>query len=123
MHISLENPDYRYICRGVSPSGVLVNNLELRASFILAPNQLLENWALRDMSALDAEHWQPVIALKPGLFILGTGESQVFPEPKHLAFFLQQGIGFEVMNNAAAARPFNILANEGRNVVAGFVVA
>ncbi|MBP6533642.1 MAG: hypothetical protein KA218_01150 [Arenimonas sp.] len=123
MHISLENPDYRFICRGVSPSGVLVNNLELRASFILAPNQLHENWALRDMSALEAEHWQPVIALQPGLFILGTGETQVFPEPKHLAFFLQQGIGFEVMNNAAAARTFNILANEGRNVVAGFVVA
>lgn len=123
MHLSLENPDYRYICRGVSPSGVWVNNLELRASFILAPNQLLENWALRDIAALDAGHWQPVIALQPGLFILGTGETQIFPEPKHLAFFLQQGIGFEVMNNAAAARTFNILANEGRNVVAGFVVA
>lgn len=123
MHISLENPDYRYICRGVSPAGVLVNNLALRASFILAPNQLLENWALRDMSRLAAEHWQPVIALQPSLFILGTGETQIFPEPKHLAFFLQQGIGFEVMNNAAAARTFNILANEGRNVVAGFVVA
>ncbi len=39
MQLSLENPDYRYICRGVSPSGVLVNNLELRTSFILAPNQ------------------------------------------------------------------------------------
>jgi uncharacterized protein len=123
MHLSLENPDYRYICRSVSPSGIRVNDLELSASFILAPNQLLENWALRDMAALDAEHWQPVIALKPGLFILGTGESQIFPEPKHLAFFLQQGIGFEVMNNAAAARTFNILANEGRNVVAGFVLA
>lgn len=122
MHISLENPDYRYICRGVSPSGVLVNNLELRDSFILTPNQLVENWALRDLSALEAEHWQPVMALKPGLFILGTGDTQIFPEPKHLAFFLQQGIGFEVMNNAAAARTFNILANEGRNVVAGFVV-
>ena len=123
MHLSLENPDYRYICRGVSPSGIRVNNLELSASFILAPNQLLENWALRNMAALDAEHWQPVIALKPGLFILGTGETQVFPEPKHLAFFLQKGIGFEVMNNAAAARTFNILANEGRNVVAGVVLA
>lgn len=122
MHIALENPDYRYICRGVSPYGVLVNNLELRASFILAPNQLVENWGLRDVSALDADHWQPVMALKPGLFILGTGDTQIFPEPRHLAFFLQQGIGFEVMNNAAAARTFNILANEGRNVVAGFVV-
>jgi uncharacterized protein len=28
-----------------------------------------------------------------------------------------------VMDNAAAARTFNILAQEGRNVVAGFIVS
>lgn len=122
MHISLENPEYRYICRGSSAHGVLVNNQELQSSFILAPNQLIENWTLKSMSDLSLDHWQPVLALKPNLFILGTGAIQIFPEPKHLAFFLQQGIGFEVMNNSAAARTFNILAHEGRNVVAGFLV-
>ncbi len=123
MHISLENPDYRYICRGISPNGVLVNNQDLQASFILAPNQLIENWSLQSMEGLSLEDWQPIIALKPSLFILGTGTIQRFPEAKHIAFFLQQGIGFEIMNNAAAARTFNILANEGRNVVAGFIVS
>ncbi len=122
MQISLENPDYRYICRGLSANGVLVNNQELQSSFILAPNQLIENWSLKLMTELSLDDWQPVLAFKPSLFILGTGATQIFPEPRHLAFFLQQGIGFEVMNNAAAARTFNILANEGRNVVAGFIV-
>jgi uncharacterized protein len=122
MQISLENPDYRYICRGLSPTGVLVNNQELQSSFILAPNQLIENWSLKSMTELSLDDWQHVLALKPSLFILGTGLNQIFPEPMHLAFFLQQGIGFEVMNNSAAARTFNILANEGRNVVAGFIV-
>jgi uncharacterized protein len=31
-------------------------------------------------------------------------------------------VGLEVMNNAAAARTFNVLAGEGRRVVAGFVL-
>lgn len=122
MQLSLENPDYRYICRGLSPNGVLVNNRELQSSFILAPNQLIENWSLTSMSEVSFDHWQPVLEIKPSLFILGTGENQIFPEPKHMAFFYQHGIGFEIMNNAATARTFNILANEGRNIVVGFIV-
>jgi uncharacterized protein len=122
MQIALENPDYRYICRGVSAGGVLVNERELRASFLLGPNRLLEDWSLKRNANPTEADWQPVLAEKPSLFILGTGETQIFPEAKHLAFFLQRGIGFEVMNNAAAARTFNILANEGRNVLVGFVV-
>ena len=122
MQISLENPDYRYICRGVSAHGVLINERELRSSFILAPNHLQEDWHLADIADATIDHWQPIIALKPHLVILGTGATQIFPEAIHLAYFLQQGIGFEVMNNAAAARTFNILAQDGRHVVAGFVV-
>ena len=122
MQLTLDNPDYRYICRGVGPSGVWVNNRELSSSFLLAPNQLLEDWALRDLGGLDESHWQPILELRPELFLFGTGDTQIFPEPKHLAYFLQRGIGFEIMNNAAAARTFNILANEGRKIVAGFVL-
>ncbi|MFZ9311885.1 MAG: Mth938-like domain-containing protein [Arenimonas sp.] len=123
MQITLENPDYRYICRGVSASGVRVNDREISTSFLLGPNVLVENWPLTDIGTSDPEVWEAVLALKPSLFILGTGDIQIFPEPKRLAFFLQRGIGFEVMNNAAAARTFNILAQEGRNVVAGFIIS
>jgi len=122
MQISLENPDYLYICRGIGPNGVWVNSREIGHSFLLGPNVLHENWSLRDISAASESDWQPVLAESPALFILGTGEAQIFPEQKHLAFFLQRGIGFEIMNNAAAARTFNILANEGRNVLAGFLL-
>lgn len=122
MQISLENPDYRYTCRSVKPGTVLVNNQEFRSSFLLGPNILIENWRLTDTALADSATWQAVLDLKPSLFILGTGDMQVFPEPKHFAFFLQRGIGFEVMNNSAAARTFNILAQESRNVIAGFIL-
>jgi uncharacterized protein len=122
MQISLENPDYRYTCRAVKPGAVLVNNQEFRSSFLLGPNILIENWRLTNTAHADSATWQAVLDLNPSLFILGTGDVQVFPEPKHFAFFLQRGIGFEVMNNSAAARTFNILAQESRNVIAGFIL-
>ena len=33
-----------------------------------------------------------------------------------------RGVGIEIMDNAAAARTFNVLAGEGRRVVAGFLI-
>jgi len=39
-----------------------------------------------------------------------------------LAAFLQRGVGVEVMDNAAAARTWDILTSEGRNVVAAFIL-
>ncbi len=123
MQITQELPDFRYLCRGAGHGAVRVNERELRASFLLTPDELREGWPLSALPAGDETHWQAVLDLQPGLFILGTGDVQAFPSPKQLAFFLQRGIGFETMNNAAAARTFNILAQEGRNVVAGFLIA
>jgi uncharacterized protein len=40
-----------------------------------------------------------------------------------MAACLTRGIGIEIMDNAAAARTFNVLAGEGRRVVAAFVFA
>jgi uncharacterized protein len=39
-----------------------------------------------------------------------------------LAAFLKRGIGVETMDNGAAARTWDILAGEGRNVVAAFIL-
>ncbi|MGN6789671.1 MAG: MTH938/NDUFAF3 family protein, partial [Rhodanobacteraceae bacterium] len=51
------------------------------------------------------------------------GARQRFPSQEVLAAFLQRGVGVEVMDNAAAARTWDILASEGRNAVAVFVLA
>ena len=54
----------------------------------------------------------------PEAVLLGPGSSNVFP-PRELMFaFARKGIGLEVMDTAAAARTFNVLANEGRRVAA-----
>src|SRR4249919_793996 len=122
MQLTLENPDFRYSLRGVSAEGVLVNDRRLARSFILAPNTLIEDWRPRAISELSPEDIEPLLALNPTVVLLGSGASLVFPTPAVMAACLTRGIGIEVMDNAAAARTFNVLATEARKVVAGFLV-
>lgn len=122
MQLTLENPDFRYLLRGVGADGVLVNDQTLNRSFILTPHELLENWRPVSSQDLLAEDMQALLDLNPVLVILGTGARQQFPSAAVMAACLTRGIGIEVMDNAAAARTFNVLATEGRKVVAGFIV-
>ena len=123
MQLTHELPDYAYTLRSADGRAATVNDKTLSASFVLAPNTLIENWPARSAEALAPEDFAPLLALNPELVLLGTGERQVFPSPAVLAACLTRGIGIEVMTNAAAARTFNVLAGEGRRVVAGFLLA
>jgi uncharacterized protein len=122
MQLTLENPDFKYLLRGTQANTVLVNDRWMTHSFILSPHELIESWRPDSISELTADDMNVVLALKPSVVILGTGQRQKFPSPAVMASCLTQGIGIEVMDNAAAARTFNVLATEGRKVVAGFLV-
>jgi len=122
MQIHLERPDYRYIVQRADGQQVLVNGRSLQRSFIIAPDQLIEAWPPQSLAALNTEAIQAILALEPALVVLGTGSCQHFPSAQLMAQCLTRGVGIEVMNNAAAARTFNILAGEGRRVVAGFIL-
>ena len=121
MQLNLERPDYTYFLRGADGSSALVNERRLTASFILAPEALVEDWPVRAAAAILAEDLEPLLALGPELVLLGTGANQVFPPAPALAACLRRGVGIEVMSNAAAARTYTVLAGEGRRVVAGFL--
>ena len=122
MQLTLENPDFRYFLRGADGTGALVNERRLERSFVLAPNDLVEDWRPRTVAELAPEDFAPVLALAPAVVLLGSGATLAFPAPAVLAACLTRGIGIEVMDNAAAARTFNVLATEGRRVVAAFLL-
>ena len=83
---------------------------------------MVDTWKVGDPRAFTAMDLEPLLELDPEVILLGTGASQVFPPPAVMAACLSRGVGLEVMNNAAAARTFNVLAGEARRVVAGFVL-
>jgi uncharacterized protein len=122
MQLILERPDYEFFLRRADGRGALVNERTLDRSFIIAPDTRVEEWPVRDPLRMVAADLDRVLALTPELVVLGTGAVQVFPPAEVMAACLTRGVGIEIMDNAAAARTFNVLAGEGRRVVAGFVI-
>ncbi len=122
MQLNFERPDYEFSLRGADGGHALVNDRTLTRSFIVAPNQLIEDWPARDVTALTPEDLELLLALQPEVILLGAGASQAFPPAQTVAACLSRGIGLETMTNSAAARTFNVLAAEGRRVVAGFLI-
>ena len=122
MQLFQEAPDTRYQLRSADGELARVNERELRRSFVVSPEQLLDDWRPRDIDELQPSDMDLLLALQPAVVLLGSGARQRFPAPAVLAACLSRGIGIEVMDNAAAARTFNLLAGEGRRVVAGFLL-
>lgn len=122
MQLVQDPSEFRYVLRGVSTAGVLVNQRTFTTSFLLAPNQLLEDWRPLSADALQAEDFDAAFAWQPEVILLGTGQRQRFPSAAVLASVLRRGVGLEAMDSGAAARTFNVLAGEGRRVVAGFLI-
>jgi len=123
MQLNLEHPDQAYYLRGADGVSARVNDRQLDASFILSPDTLVESWPVREVKAMTPQDLDAVLALKPEVILLGSGATQAFPPAAVLAHCLRSGVGLETMTNAAAARTFNVLAGEGRRVVAAFVLA
>lgn len=122
MQLVLDQPGHRYLLRGASGESALVNERTLTRSFIVAPDALIDDWAVADVASLTVADLQPLLDLQPELILVGTGATQGFPPPQTLAACLAQGVGLEAMTNAAAARTFNVLAAEERKLVAGFII-
>lgn len=110
------------VVKHYEPGLVKINDRELRSSCFLNQQQLVENWPCDHIGRLDTQHLDALFALKPEVIILGTGERQVFPEPRLFAYCAQKGIGLEVMNNPAACRTYNVLTTEDREVVLALIM-
>ncbi len=81
--------------------------------------QLWQAKALADISEADITHWA---AQKPELVILGSGKTHRFLAPKLAVLLSRSGVGLECMSTGAAARTYNVLLEEGRDVVGAFIL-
>ena len=118
----LQPPEHPYTIRAVSDNAIVVNEMELTTSFYLSPESLHEDWPPHSIDALQPDDLAGPLALEPEVILLGSGTRQRFPAAIVMASCLRRGVGIEAMSNAAAARTFSVLANEGRRVVAAFLL-
>lgn len=123
MSLQQQLPDGGLRIRWVGAECVRVDQQEFRASFALSSSQTWSGHAAPPIEWTQAQ-WQTLIdALQPQILLFGSGERQHFLPAAIQAFLMQRGIGVECMDNHAAARTFNLLADEDRPVVAVFSIA
>jgi uncharacterized protein len=118
-----EHPnDAQLFVRKADAHSVQVIDRVLTTSFLLSGNEAIENFPARCVADLDQAAIESILSLKPEVVLLGTGARAVFPSQAVLGEFLKRGIGLETMDNAAAARTFNVLVGEQRKAVAVFLL-
>jgi len=101
---------------------VAVNNVRYERCVVVSPQAVVE-WGVSGLEALTAADFGFIESLKPEILILGTGSTQRFLRPELTRALATTGVGIEVMDSRAACRTYNILATEGRKVVAAILTA
>jgi uncharacterized protein len=101
---------------------VAVNGERHVKTILVTPERVIVDWPATDFASLHEAHFEYFLPLKPDLVLLGTGATLHFPRPQLSRCLHAVRIGLEVMDNAAVCRTYNILAAEGRNVVAAILL-
>jgi uncharacterized protein len=122
MLLTEQRNEQQLFVRKADATTVMVIDRTFNTSLLLSTTEAIADFTARTVDQLDAAAVEKILALKPEVVLLGTGVRAVFPAQAVLGAFLKRGIGLETMDNAAAARTFNVLAGEGRKVVAAFLL-
>ena len=101
---------------------VWVNGVRWAESVLVPWRGNVQSWALRNLDDVSAAHFERVLTLKPELVIFGSGERLQFVGAAFYRALIEARIGIETMDTAAACRTYNVLASEGRSVVAALLV-
>ena len=125
MQFDAETP-FAQVITGYGPDGITISGKRHAGSLLISSNGLLFPWRVQSArSQLEAGDLEAVvneavkILPKPyELVILGTGNLQFFPDNQWLAPFIARGLPLEIMSTPAACRTYNIVASEGRTVLA-----
>jgi uncharacterized protein len=122
MQLTEHRNEREMFVRRVEADAVTVVDRRFERSLIVSADRLIEDFPARTVAQLDAQAIDQILSLQPEVALLGTGARAIFPSQAVLGEFLKRGIGLETMDNAAAARTFNVLVGEGRRAVAIFLL-
>jgi uncharacterized protein len=110
------------IIRAHTETEVVINQRAYTASVIVAPDRPIAGWPPQSFDQIRGEDIAVIADFGPEVVILGTGARLRFPPAALTATLTTRGIGVEVMDTPAACRTYNLLAADGRRVVAALLM-
>ncbi len=110
------------VINACSAEAISVNGEIYAHSILVAHVGTVQPWPVASVEALQEAHFADIVAAAPEVVIFGSGPKLRFPHPSLLRSLMAARIGVETMDTAAACRTFNVLAAEGRRVMAALLV-
>ena len=104
------------------PGWVAIDGERFTHSIVISSGGERFDWQCRSFDELGEAHFARIAGLDAELVLFGSGERIRFPRPAWLAGLHARRIGVETMDTRAACRTYNILAGEGRKVVAALLI-
>jgi uncharacterized protein len=101
-----------------SDDSFTLKNKTIKSNIVISKDNLIEHWSVDSYKNLALQHIDPIIKWQPEVILLGTGNESGFQNYELLSYITSKNIGLEIMNTGAACRSYNLLIDEGRNVVA-----
>ncbi len=110
------------VVTGLGPGWIRIGADEYRENVVLTSGAIATGWAPSGFEGLTEADFAQLLAHKPEVVLFGAGAAIRFPHPLLTRPLTDAGVGVEVMDTPAACRTFNILAAEGRSVVAALLL-
>jgi uncharacterized protein len=107
---------------GYGPGWVGVGTEKISSSVVIGSRGQRLDWPCRSFSDLTEAHFAQLAELDAELVIFGSGSRIRFPQAAWLRPLMARRIGLETMDTQAACRTYNILAGEGRSVIAALLL-
>lgn len=108
--------------RGYGPGWIALEHEKISHSVIIGARGLRQDWGCARFEDLTAAHFAALAQIPAELVLFGSGARNRFVPTAWLQPLMAQRIGLETMDTQAACRTYNILAGEGRNVVAALLL-
>ena len=120
--MKLQSDQFSAAITGYGPGWIAIGGERIGHSLLLHSDGQRGAWRPRAFNDLTAADFAPLAQGRPELALFGSGERLRFPKPAWVRALIEAGIGIETMDTPAACRTYNILAGEGRRVVAALLI-
>jgi uncharacterized protein len=121
MKFTLDNGEGANTIKGFTPGKIKVNDHIFEHSLLVTATEIIP-WKPESFSDLNLNNLEEIIAKRPEIVLVGTGEKQIFLPENFSKLFTDANIGLEVMTTLSACKTFDALVAEGRNVLAALLV-
>ncbi|MBM4233906.1 MAG: hypothetical protein FJ160_06960 [Gammaproteobacteria bacterium] len=118
MRLTVTPSDTRLLIRGYATGKLRIGDREITSSVVLSATQLHTDLVPQQPAELAEADLAHVFADQPEVVVIGWAAGQTFLPAAQRRWFLERGIGIEVMELGAACRTYNVLVGDGRRVVA-----